>query len=94
MAKTLAISIEEVEEKTFKQKLDEAAADPEKAKILQSMLAYNATSKVKLAGFLKYNPYTIQVLARLGFHWNVTSWDYVQRFIKAIAALDFFEDKR
>ena len=94
MAKTLGISIEEVEEETFKQKLDEAAADPEKAKILQSMLAYNATSKVKLAGFLKYNPYTIQVLARLGFHWNVTSWDYVQRFIKAIAALDFFEDKR
>ena len=94
MAKTLGISIEEVEEETFKEKLNEAAADAEKAKILQSMLAYNATSKVKLAGFLKYNPYTIQVLARLGFHWDVTSWDYVQRFIKAIAALDFFEDKR
>ena len=72
----------------------EAAQDPEKAKVLQSMLAYKAVGKDKVSIFKKYNPYTINVLARLGFHWNITSMDYVQRFISAIAALDFFEDKR
>jgi len=94
MARTLNVDIAEVEEEEFEAKLQEAAQDAEKAKILQSMLAYKAGGKDKVSSFAKYNPYTIQVLARLGFHWNVTSWDYVRRFISAIAALNFFEDKR
>ncbi len=94
MAKTLGINVAEVEDEEFEAKLQEAAQDAEKAKILQSMLAYKAGGKDKVSSFAKYNPYTINVLARLGFHWNVTSWDYVQRFISAIAALDFFEDVR
>lgn len=94
IANTLNVKIEEVEDDVFNDRLNEAAQDPEKAKVLQSMLAYKTDKKVTVSGFAKYNPYTIQVLARLGFHWNVTSWDYVQRFINAIAALDFFEDKR
>lgn len=94
MAKTLGINVAEVEEEEFDAKLQEAAQDAEKAKILQSMLAYKAGGKDKVTSFAKYNPYTINVLARLGFHWNVTSWDYVQKFISAIAALDFFEDHR
>lgn len=94
IANTLNVKIEEVEDDVFNNILNEAAQDPEKAKVLQSMLAYKTDSKVKVTGFAKYNPYTIHVLARLGFHWNVTSWDYVQRFLKAIAMLDFFEDKR
>jgi hypothetical protein len=74
--------------------LQTAGQDPEKAQILQSMLAYNASGKDVLTGFSKYNPYTCNVLARMGFHWNATSWDYVRRFIEAMASLDFFEDKR
>ena len=94
MAAALKVNIEEVEDEEFQQRLMEAAQDPEKAKVLQSMLAYKAVGKDKVSIFKKYNPYTINVLARLGFHWNITSMDYVQRFISAIAALDFFEDKR
>ena len=94
MANTLDIDIREVEDDEFQAKLNEAAQDPEKAKILQSMLAYQAGGKDKVSSFVKYNPYTINVLARLGFHWNMTSWDYVSRFIRAIAALDFFNDHR
>jgi thioester reductase-like protein len=94
MAITLNTHIEEVEDEEFQQRLQEAGQDPEKAQILQSMLAYNASGKDVLTGFAKYNPYTCNVLARLGFHWNSTSWDYVRQFIQAIASLDFFEDKR
>lgn len=94
MAKTLDVNIEEVEEDTFQQRLQEAGQDPQKAQVLQSMLAYKTTGKDVILGFQKYNPYTCNVLARLGFHWNTTSWDYVNRFVQAIASLDFFEDKR
>ena len=93
MARTLGISISEVEEETFQNLLQEAGKDPEKANILQSMLAY-AGGKDKLVYLQNDNSYTNRVLARLGFRWNVTSWDYVSQFIRAIASLDFFSDKR
>ncbi len=94
MASTLGSPIVEVEEEEFQQRLQEAGHDPQKAQILQSMLAYKTTGKDTILGFSKYNPYTCAVLARLGFYWNATSWDYVNRFIQAIASLDFFEDRR
>jgi amino acid adenylation domain-containing protein len=94
MAATLGTEIKEVEEETFQERVQEAGRDPEKAQILQSMLAYKTTGKDVILGFQKHNPYTCNVLARLGFHWNTTSWDYVNRFIQAIASLDFFEEKR
>ncbi len=94
MAHTLGCSIEEVEEDEFQRRVQEAGADEQKARILQSMLAYESSGKDKITGFAKHNPYTCAVLARLGFHWNTTSWDYVNRFIRAIASLDFFEARR
>jgi thioester reductase-like protein len=94
MADTLGVNIAEVEDDEFQATLQRAGQDPEKARILQSMLAYNASGKDVITGFSKYNPYTCNVLSRMGFHWNTTSWDYVHRFIQAIASLDFFEDKR
>lgn len=93
MARTLGVDIMEVEDEHFQQILQEAGQDPEKAKVLQSLLAY-ASSGGNMAMVPASNNYTNRVLARLGFHWNVTSWDYVSRFISAIATLDFFEDKR
>lgn len=93
MALTLNIKIEEIEDELFQEKLQEAGQDPEKAKVLQSLLAY-ASGKDNLVYLPADNAYTNRVLSRLGFHWNVTSWDYVQKFINSIATLDFFEDKR
>jgi thioester reductase-like protein len=94
MAATLGSEILEVEEDEFNRRVQEAGADPQKAMILQSMLAYNTSGKDTILGFQKYNPYTCAVLARLGFHWNATSHDYVNRFIQAMATLDFFEVRR
>jgi hypothetical protein len=94
MAATIRCDISEVEENEFQARLEEAGHDPEKARILQSMLAYRTAGKDTITGFKKFNPYTCNVLARLGFHWDTTSWDYVRRFIQAIASLDFFENHR
>jgi thioester reductase-like protein len=94
MAATLGTELSEVEEDEFNRRVQEAGADPQKALILQSMLAYNTAGKDAVVGFAKYNPYTCAVLARLGFHWNATSHDYVNRFIEAMATLDFFEERR
>lgn len=93
MAVTLGANIREVEEDQFQSLLQEAGKDPEKAAILQSMLAYTA-GKDKVVYLSADNQFTNRVLARLGFHWNMTSWNYVSQFISAIAAFDFFKDKR
>lgn len=92
MSRALGIDIRFVEDDVFEAAIAEAGKDPDKAQVLQSMLAYRGMSKGH--GFPKYNPYTTQVLARLGFRWNVTSWDYVQRFVQVIASFDFFINHR
>jgi hypothetical protein len=33
----------------------------------------------------------MQVLYRLGFTWPVTTWDYIGRFVSALAGLGYFE---
>ena len=82
-----------VEIAQFSRALDKAKEDPAKAKQLSSLLAYQNMAKgQKSADVLRQNAYTMQVLYRLGFSWSVTSWDYVDRFIKAIGGLGFFDD--
>ena len=67
-------------------------ADPEKARVLTSMLAYarKATGEpvvVPQAG----NAFTMQVLYRLGFHWNPTPAEYVEQFLNALEGMGYFD---
>lgn len=72
--------------------LDRAEQDPEKAKILSSMIAYqNMAHGQKTFAVAKSNAYTMQVLYRMGFMWPVTSFDYMKRFINALRGLGFFD---
>ena len=72
--------------------LEEAKQNPEKAKILSSMLAYqNMAHGQKIFSVGKSNKYTMQVLYRMGFRWPVTSLDYMKRFINALRGLGFFD---
>ena len=72
--------------------LDKAEQDPEKAKILSSMIAYqNMAHGQKTFTVAKSNAYTMQVLYRMGFMWPVTSFDYMKRFINALRGLGFFD---
>ena len=80
------------EQEEYEQALEDAKQDPEKAKILSSMLAYqNMAHGQKTFAVKKSNEYTMQVLYRMGFRWPVTSDDYMRRFIKALYGLGFFD---
>ena len=90
----LGFNVKAVEDEVFARTLAEAKADPEKARILSSMLAYeNMAHGQKAVNNPKHNAYTMQVLYRLGYHWPITSWDYIIRFLQALQGLGFFDNE-
>ncbi len=81
-----------VENDEFEKTINEAGQDPEKAKLLSAILAYQDVAHGQKAAIIERdNRYTCNVLHRLGFHWRDTSWDYVERMLTAIGGFGFFE---
>ena len=81
-----------VEQEEFQKAMDEAGQDPQKAKQMAALLAYQDMGHgQKTADVQRDNDYTTQVLYRLGFSWSPTSWDYVERMLTAIGGFGFFE---
>ena len=81
-----------VEQEEFAQAMDLAKDDPQKAKQMSSLLAYQDMAHgQKTTDVKRDNDYTTQVLYRLGFAWSPTSWDYVERMLTAISSLGFFD---
>mgnify|MGYP002521663545 CR=1 FL=1 len=82
-----------VEQEDFQQAIDEAGQDPQKAKQMAAMLAYEDMAHgQKTADVQRDNDYTTQVLYRLDFSWSPTSWDYVERMLTTIGGFGFFEN--
>jgi thioester reductase-like protein len=82
----------QVETEQFDKTLEAAKQDPEKAKRLSSLIAYQDMAHGKKSVFISpENQYTIQVLYRMGFRWSSTSWDYVDQMLETIAGLGFFD---
>jgi thioester reductase-like protein len=82
----------QVEAEEFNNELEAAKQDPEKAKRLSSLLAYQDMAHgQKVIEIPSENQYTTQVLYRLGFRWSPTSWNYVDQMLIAIAGFGFFE---
>ena len=89
---SIGAGIRFVEQEQFQQALDEAGNDPQKAKQLSALLAYqDAAHGQKTSDVKRENDYTTQVLYRLGFSWSPTSWDYVERMFAAIGGFGFFD---
>ena len=83
----------QVEAEAFNEALETAKQDPEKAKRLSSLLAYQDMAHGQKAILIPAeNQYTTQVLYRLGFRWSSTSWDYVDQMLKAIAGFGYFDE--
>ena len=81
-----------VEQEEFAQAMEQAKDDPQMAKQMASLLAYQDMAHgQKTTDVSRDNDYTTQVLYRLGFAWSPTSWDYVERMLTAISALGFFD---
>jgi len=81
-----------VEQDEFNRAMEHAKDDPQKAKILSSLLAYqDAAHGQKTFDPARDNDYTTQVLYRLDFAFSPTSWDYVERMLMVIGGFGFFE---
>ena len=81
-----------VEADEFQQAIAAAGQDPEKAKLLAAMLAYQDMAHGQKAVMIaRDNRYTCSVLHRLGFHWSDTSSEYIVQMLRQIAAFGFFE---
>ena len=82
----------QVETEQFDKTLEAAKQDPEKAKRLSSLIAYQDMAHGKKSVFISpENQYTTQVLYRMGFRWSSSSWDYVDQMLETIAGLGFFD---
>ena len=81
-----------VEQEEFATIMERAKDDPQKARQLSSLLAYQDMAHgQKTHDVERDNDYTTQVLYRLGFAWSPTSWDYVERMLTAIGGFGFFD---
>lgn len=86
--------VEFVDGEEFARRMEVAKADPDKARQLSSLLAYQDMAHGhKTSDVTRQNIYTMQVLYRLGYNWSHTTWDYMERFLKAIAGMGFFDNK-
>lgn len=75
----------------FTAAVSEAEKDPDKAAILQSMIAYmghSHGSKTVEIPFVAH--YTTQILARMGFFWNQSNEKYIDDFINVLRDFTFF----
>ncbi|MCR5013372.1 MAG: amino acid adenylation domain-containing protein [Bacteroidales bacterium] len=82
-----------VEQKEYEQEMERAKDDPQRAKQMASMLAYQDMAHGQKSGDVnRDNDYTTQVLYRYDFAWSPTSWDYVERMLTAIGGLGFFDE--
>ncbi len=89
---TVGDGIRFVEQEEFAEMMDKAKEDPQKARQMSALLAYQDMAHgQKTSDVARDNDYTTQVLYRLGFAWSPTSWDYVERMLTAIGGFGFFE---
>ena len=90
--KSVGEGIQFVEQDAFVEAMEQAKNDPQKARQLSSLLAYQDMAHgQKTADVKRDNDYTTQVLYRLGFEFSPTSWDYVERMLTAIGGFGFFD---
>jgi amino acid adenylation domain-containing protein len=89
---TVGDGVRFVEQEEFAEALERAKEDPQKAKLMSSLLAYQDMAHgQKTTDVKRDNDYTTQVLYRLNFAWSPTSWDYVERMLTTIGGFGFFE---
>ena len=89
---TVGDGIRYVEMDEFGKAMEAAKEDPQKARQLTSLLAYQDMAHGrKSSDVLRDNEYTTQVLYRLGFEFSPTSWDYIERMLSVMGGFGFFD---
>ena len=88
--KKQGIDIEPCESCDYERAFGEAMRNPDKAKHLNSLIAYQEHGK-RIVPIKSINSYTSQVLLRLGFKWPITSEEYLSKFFTMMSGLGFFD---
>ena len=82
-----------VEDEECTRRFDAAKDDPEKSRILSSIIAYTqAEGQTQLVENEASSVFSMQVLHRLGFRWNATSHDYVDMIFDMLSSMRFFDE--
>ena len=90
---SIGINISTTTDEDFSVRMDAAQKDPRKAEKMAGMIAYmNMSHGQTLISPEIINHQTMQILYRLGFRWNITTWDYIDRMLRAINGLGFFNE--
>jgi thioester reductase-like protein len=88
----MGIDVRPSEDEAYREALSKAQANPEKARILTSLLAYENRDESQQREVIESEcEYTSQILYRLGFAWPMTSRPYMNNFLNALETLGFFD---
>lgn len=84
------VALKPVEREEYDKAYKEAMLNRDKAKHLNSMIAYQEHGK-RVVPIKTTNSYTSQTLFRLGFKWPITSTEYLKNFFANMIGLGFFD---
>ncbi len=88
---SLGLRVDAVEEEEYQIALNQAKLDPEKVKYLASIIAYQDMAHgQEFAPIPLDNSYTMQVLYRMGYHWESTTAEYMERFLRRLVESKYF----
>ncbi|MBQ8507154.1 MAG: amino acid adenylation domain-containing protein [Clostridia bacterium] len=79
------------EQEEYDCSFSEAMRSPEKARHLNSLIAYQEHGK-RIVSIKSVNGYTSQALMRQGFKWPITSSDYLDKFFATMEAFGYFDN--
>ncbi|MCR5709378.1 MAG: amino acid adenylation domain-containing protein [Bacteroidales bacterium] len=80
-----------VEDDEFARRMEEAGNDPEKSRILSSLIAYDqAEGQVRMIENTASSGFSMQILHRLGFRWSETASNYVDMIFEMLSTMQYF----
>lgn len=85
------VEIQPCESEVYDQACKEAFRDKNKARHLNSLIAYQEYGK-RVVAIKADNRYTAQVLLRQGFMWPITTPQYLKNFFASMIGLGFFDE--
>ena len=86
------MKVDIVKQKEFDEILSETLNNEDKTVLVSSLLSYRNNEGKSRHSIRNDNSFTIKALYRLGFSWSITGLIYIQKFLKTLETLNFFDE--
>lgn len=86
------MKVDIVKQKEFDEILSETLTNEDKTVLVSSLLSYRNNEGKSRHSIRNDNSFTIKALYRLGFSWSITGLIYIQKFLKTLETLNFFDE--